>query len=83
MIGLVSHTGGDVTRAVVGGRKHGGVPCHPHGHSSWSRLAAAGTGKSVEFRGSDIIRVEDGKAAEHWGTTDNMRFMQQIGVIPG
>ncbi|MBT2548119.1 ester cyclase [Arthrobacter sp. ISL-65] len=43
----------------------------------------AGTGKSVEFGGTDIIRVEDGKVAEHWGTTDNMRLMQQIGAIPG
>lgn len=43
----------------------------------------AGTGKSVEFDGTDIIRVEDGKVAEHWGTTDNLRLMQQIGAIPG
>lgn len=43
----------------------------------------AGTGKSVEFGGTDIIRVEDGKVAEHWGTTDNLRLMQQIGAIPG
>jgi len=40
------------------------------------------TGKTVEFGGTDIIRVEDGKAAEHWGTTDNLRLMQQIGAIP-
>ncbi|MDQ1594985.1 MAG: hypothetical protein QOH40_1541, partial [Arthrobacter pascens] len=40
----------------------------------------AGTGKSVEFGGTDIIRVEGGKVAEHWGTTDNMRLMQQIGA---
>ena len=26
------------------------------------------TGKPVEFSGIDIIRVEDGKVAEHWGT---------------
>jgi steroid delta-isomerase-like uncharacterized protein len=42
----------------------------------------APTGKSVEFGGTDIIRVEDGKVAEHWGTTDNLRLMQQIGAIP-
>jgi predicted ester cyclase len=40
------------------------------------------TGKTVEFGGTDIIRVVDGKVAEHWGTTDNMRLMQQIGAIP-
>ena len=40
------------------------------------------TGKTVEFGSTDIIRVEDGKVAEHWGTTDNMGLMQQIGAIP-
>ena len=39
------------------------------------------TGKSVEFGGTDIIRVEDGKVAEHWGTTDTMSLMQQIGAV--
>jgi steroid delta-isomerase-like uncharacterized protein len=40
------------------------------------------TGKSVEFSTTDIIRVEDGKVAEHWGTTDNLALMQQLGAIP-
>lgn len=40
------------------------------------------TGNSVEFGGTDIIRVEDGKVAEHWGTTDTLTLMQQIGAIP-
>ncbi|MET3951050.1 ester cyclase [Arthrobacter sp. UYEF36] len=39
------------------------------------------SGKSVEFDCTDIIRVEDGKVAEHWGTTDNMSLMQQIGAV--
>jgi len=39
------------------------------------------TGKSVEFDCTDIIRVEDGKVAEHWGTTDNLSLMQQIGAV--
>ncbi|MGO4586972.1 ester cyclase [Arthrobacter sp. 2RAF6] len=40
------------------------------------------SGKSVEFGGTDIIRVEDGKVAEHWGSTDTLSLMQQIGAIP-
>lgn len=40
------------------------------------------TGKSVEFDGTDIIRIKGGKVAEHWGTTDNLRLMQQIGAVP-
>jgi predicted ester cyclase len=39
------------------------------------------TGKSVEFDCTDIIRVEQGKVAEHWGTTDNLSLMQQIGAV--
>ncbi len=39
------------------------------------------TGKTVEFDCTDIIRVEDGKAAEHWGTTDTFRLMQQLGAV--
>ncbi|RAX43986.1 ester cyclase [Arthrobacter sp. AQ5-06] len=42
----------------------------------------AATGKNVEFGTTDIIRVEDGKVAEHWGTTDNLGLMQQIGAVP-
>ncbi len=38
--------------------------------------------KSVEFEGVEIIRVEDGKIVEHWGLTDTMSLMQQIGAIP-
>jgi steroid delta-isomerase-like uncharacterized protein len=42
----------------------------------------AATGKSVEFGSTDIIRVEDGKVAEHWGSTDTLSLMQQIGAVP-
>jgi len=30
----------------------------------------------------DIFRVADGKAVEHWGVTDMMGLMQQIGAGP-
>ena len=39
------------------------------------------SGRSVEFDCTDIIRVENGKVAEHWGTTDNMSLMRQIGAM--
>lgn len=45
-------------------------------------MGVAATGKTVEFGGIDIIRVEDGKVAEHWGVTDTMSLMQQVGAIP-
>ncbi|MEY9775509.1 ester cyclase [Arthrobacter sp. MW3 TE3886] len=45
-------------------------------------LGFAATGKTVEFGGTDIVRVQDGKIAEHWGSTDTMSLMQQIGALP-
>jgi steroid delta-isomerase-like uncharacterized protein len=38
--------------------------------------------RSFEIEGMDMIRVEDGRCAEHWGVTDNMSLMQQIGGVP-
>lgn len=45
-------------------------------------MGVPASGKSFEVDSVDIIRVEDGKVAEHWGVTDNMSLMQQIGAIP-
>jgi steroid delta-isomerase-like uncharacterized protein len=45
-------------------------------------MGVPATDKSVEIEGIDIIRIEDGKCAEHWGVTDNMALMQQIGAVP-
>jgi len=38
--------------------------------------------KTFEIESIDIIRIDDGKCAEHWGVTDNIALMQQIGAIP-
>jgi steroid delta-isomerase-like uncharacterized protein len=38
--------------------------------------------KSFEIETIDIVRIEDGKCAEHWGVTDVMSLMQQIGAVP-
>ena len=38
--------------------------------------------KSFEIECIDIIRLEDGKCAEHWGVTDNLGLLMQIGAIP-
>ena len=45
-------------------------------------VGIAPTGRNVEFAGIDIIRVQDGKVAEHWGVTDTLTLMQQIGAVP-
>lgn len=45
-------------------------------------MGVAATGNSVTFESLDIIRTEDGRVTEHWGVTDTMSLMQQIGAIP-
>jgi len=41
----------------------------------------APTGKKVEMTNANIFRIDAGRCAEGWNVTD-MRFMQQLGVIP-
>lgn len=45
-------------------------------------IGVAATGRTVQFGGTDIIRVQDGRIAEHWGSTDTMSLMQQLGAFP-
>jgi predicted ester cyclase len=41
------------------------------------------TGKRIDVQGIDIVRFgDDGKAVEHWGVTDAMTMMQQLGAVP-
>jgi steroid delta-isomerase-like uncharacterized protein len=41
------------------------------------------TGKSFSVEMIDRVRTRDGKAVEHWGVSDTMGMMTQLGVIPG
>ena len=40
------------------------------------------SGKEVTLQYVDIMRVRDGLITEHWLLMDQLRFMQQLGVIP-
>src|SRR5438067_8959733 len=40
------------------------------------------TGRSIRLTAIDIIRFDDGKAVEHWGVTDALAMMEQLGVTP-
>lgn len=42
----------------------------------------APTGKTIDVEGIDIIRFANGKMVEHWGVTDELAIMQQLGAIP-
>ena len=41
------------------------------------------TGRKISVRSFDLLRVDDGKLVEHWGITDTMAMMQQLGVEVG
>ena len=46
-------------------------------------LGMPATGKSVDVQLIDIIRFgDDGLAHEHWGVSDTLAMMQQLGVVP-
>ena len=45
-------------------------------------MGIAPTGKQVAVRTIDVVRIAGGKAVEHWGLTDQMTMMQQLGVMP-
>ena len=40
------------------------------------------SGRRMEVPGMDLVRIRDGKAVEHWGVTDNLAMMQQLGAVP-
>jgi steroid delta-isomerase-like uncharacterized protein len=46
-------------------------------------MGIAPTGKVVDVPMMDVIRIENGMAAEHWGVTDTAAMMQQLGAMPG
>lgn len=41
------------------------------------------TGRAVEISAFDRVRVRDGKAVEHWGVTDTLGLLEQLGQLPG
>lgn len=42
--------------------------------------ASASPGASITFRGIDIWRLEDGKVAEYWVSSDGLHLMAQLGA---
>lgn len=43
-------------------------------------MGMAPTGKKISTRTIDILRIKDGKAVEHWGVTDALTMMEQLGM---
>jgi steroid delta-isomerase-like uncharacterized protein len=45
-------------------------------------MGSPAKGKSFAADIIDIVRFKDGKAVEHWGVTDAMAMMEQLGMSP-
>lgn len=41
------------------------------------------TGKRVEMKMIHMVRMNDGKIAEHWAVRDDLSMMRQLGLLPG
>ena len=53
-----------------------------HGTNTGEMMGMPPTGKSITAQSIDIIRFENGMAVEHWGITEELQMMQQLGLIP-
>jgi steroid delta-isomerase-like uncharacterized protein len=53
-----------------------------HGTQQGEFMGMEPTGKKIAVKGIDIVRFENGKLVEHWGVTDAMTMMQQLGAMP-
>ena len=53
-----------------------------HGTHQGEFFGIPPTGRRVTVSGTHILRIADGKIAEHWGNNDDLGLMQQLGVVP-
>lgn len=44
--------------------------------------AISPTNKQITVMGINIFRIANGKMVEHWGLTDRLSALQQMGVVP-
>jgi steroid delta-isomerase-like uncharacterized protein len=53
-----------------------------HGTHQGEFLGVAPTGRKIQFETVDVMRVRNGKIAEHWGVANLFSLMQQLGAWP-
>src|SRR3981189_3388746 len=53
-----------------------------HGTHKGEFFGVAPTGRKIQFETVDVMRVRDGKIAEHWGVANLFSLMQQLGAWP-
>jgi steroid delta-isomerase-like uncharacterized protein len=53
-----------------------------HGTHLGPFMGVPPTGKAIVVVVMDVFRIDDGKIVEHWGVSDMLGLMQQIGASP-
>jgi len=43
-------------------------------------MGAPPTGRPIDISGIDVVRLVDGKCAEHWGAEDTLGLFAQLGL---
>ncbi|HKO28109.1 MAG TPA: ester cyclase [Solirubrobacteraceae bacterium] len=67
---------------VVGQWKGGGTHTGPAFDDLPVGALPANSGKRMEFTGTTVIKVRDGKIAEELGLDDGVTVLKQLGLIP-
>jgi len=52
------------------------------GTNSGTMMGHPATNKQVNIQGTDIMVLKDGKATDRWGFFEDMKMMQQLGMMP-
>jgi predicted ester cyclase len=52
-----------------------------HGTHTGAFLGIPASGAKAEMKVMTLVRLQDGKVAEHWGRPDMMSLMCQIGAL--
>jgi steroid delta-isomerase-like uncharacterized protein len=53
-----------------------------HGTHEGAFMGIPPSGRSVSMGLIDIVRISEGRVAEHWSMGDSLGLMQQLGVVP-
>jgi predicted ester cyclase len=81
MLGAFSNVHAEVEDIIVEGNKVA-VRSTMRGVHTGEFMGIKPTKKPVTLEYMDIVRYKGDKVVEHWGQSDNLKLLQQLGVVP-
>ncbi|MBP8824077.1 MAG: ester cyclase [Flavobacteriales bacterium] len=84
----MQHAGFPDTKITILAIAHGGDMTMVHYNMKGTNTGAMGpdmpaTNKAMDVNGVEVLKFgSDGKATEHWGYWEEMKMMQQMGLMP-